>query len=294
MRLADRFEWGARTYVMGILNVTPDSFSGDGLRVDDAGAVERALAQAVDFMESGADILDVGGESTRPGAAPLGAEDEKRRVLPVIEAIARALPAAIVSVDTFKADVAAAALESGAHIVNDVWGLRADPEIGPLAAARGAPVVLMHNRSRPSAVVVDRLGGSYLGPDYDDFVEDVASEMLGLAQGALAAGIPRDQIILDPGVGFGKTVAQNMTLINRIDRFKALGYPVLSGPSRKSFIGRVLDLPVEERLEGTAAAVALSIVRGADIVRVHDTGAMVRVARMTDALLRARPDDPGP
>ena len=292
MRLSDRFEWGARTYVMGILNVTPDSFSGDGLGVDDAGAVERALAQAAEFIESGADILDVGGESTRPGATPLSTDDEKRRVLPVIEAIARELPQAIVSVDTFKADVAAAALEAGAHIVNDVWGLRADPEIGPLAAARGAPVILMHNRSRPSEVIVDRLGGSYLGPDYDDFLEDVASEMLALAEGALAAGIPRNQIVLDPGIGFGKTVAQNMTLINHIDRFKALGYPVLSGSSRKSFIGRVLDLPVEDRLEGTAATVTLSIVRGADIVRVHDTRAMVRVARMTDALLRARPDDP--
>ena len=294
MRLSDRFEWGARTYVMGILNVTPDSFSGDGLGVDDAGAVERALAQAAEFMESGADILDVGGESTRPGATPLSTEDEKRRVLPVIEAIARELPQAIVSVDTFKADVAAVALASGAHIVNDVWGLRADPGIGPLAAARGAPVILMHNRSRPSEVIVDRLGGSYLGPDYDDFLEDVESEMRALAEGALAAGIPRNQIILDPGIGFGKTVAQNMTLINHIDRFKALGYPVLAGPSRKSFIGRVLDLPVEDRLEGTAATVALSIVRGADIVRVHDTRAMVRVARMTDALLRARPDDPSP
>jgi dihydropteroate synthase len=294
MRLADRFEWGARTYVMGILNVTPDSFSGDGLGAVDAGSVERALAQAVEFMESGADILDIGGESTRPGAAPLGAEDEKRRVLPVIEAIAEELPEAVVSVDTFKADVAAAALDAGAHIVNDVWGLRADSEIGPLAAARGAPVILMHNRSRPSEVIVDRLGGSYLGPDYDDFLEDVASEMLGLAQAALAAGIARDQIILDPGIGFGKTVAQNMALINSIDRFKALGYPVLSGPSRKSFIGRVLDLPVEERLEGTAATVALSIVRGADIIRVHDTRAMVRVARMTDALIHARPEDPSP
>lgn len=294
MRLLDRFEWGARTYVMGILNVTPDSFSGDGLRVDDSGAVGRALTRAAEFMESGADILDIGGESTRPGATSLSVEDEKRRVLPVIEAIAREMPEATLSIDTFKADVAAAALDCGAHIVNDVWGLRADPEIAALAAARRAPVILMHNRSRPNEVVVDRLGGSYLGPEYDDFLEDVASEMLALAEGALAAGIGRDQIILDPGIGFGKTVAQNMTLINHIDRFKTLGYPVLSGPSRKSFIGRVLDLPIEERLEGTAATVALSIVRGADIVRVHDTRAMVRVARMTDALLRARPDDPSP
>lgn len=294
MRLADRFDWGARTCVMGILNVTPDSFSGDGLRVDEAGFVERALSQAAEFMEAGADILDVGGESTRPGSTPLSAEEEKQRVVPVIEAIARELPGAVVSIDSFKADVAAAALDAGAHMINDVWGLRADPAMGPLAAERGAPVILMHNRSRPSALIVDRLGGSYLGAEYEDFLEDVASEMQALAQGALDAGIPQDQIILDPGIGFGKTVAQNLTLINRLDRFKALGYPILSGPSRKSFIGRVLDLPPEERLEGTAAAVALSIVRGADIVRVHDTGAMVRIARMTDALLRAEPGDSAP
>jgi len=294
MRLADRFEWGTRTYVMGILNVTPDSFSGDGVGGAAAGTVASALAQAREFIEAGADIIDVGGESTRPGALPLTADEEKRRVLPVIEAIVGDLPEATVSIDTFKADVAAAAMDAGAHIVNDVWGLRADPALGPLAAARGAPVILMHNRSRASAVIVDRLGGSYLGPDYDDFLEDVAAELLALAEAALAAGIPRDRIILDPGIGFGKTVAQNMVLINRIDRFKELGFPILSGPSRKSFIGRLLDLPVEERLEGTAAAVALSIVRGADIVRAHDVRAMVRVARMTDAMLRAQPDDRDP
>ena len=294
MRLEDRFDWGARTYVMGILNVTPDSFSGDGLNVDAKGAIDRALAQAVDFMEAGADILDVGGESTRPGATPLGAGAEIRRVLPVIEAIVREQPDAVVSIDSFKAEVAAAALDAGAAIINDVWGLRADPDIGPLAAARGAPVILMHNRSRPNDLIVDRLGGSYLGADYDDFLEDVAREMQELADGALAAGIPREQIILDPGIGFGKTVAQNMALINHMDRFKALGYPILSGPSRKSFIGRVLDLPAGERLEGTMATVALSIVRGADIVRVHDTREMVRIARMTDALLRAEPRDPAP
>jgi len=291
MRLADRFEWGARTYVMGILNVTPDSFSGDGLGGDAAGTVGRALAQAVEFIDAGADILDIGGESTRPGSVPLGADDEKRRVLPVIEAIARELPSATISIDTFKADVAAAAIDAGAQIVNDVWGLRADPNLAAVVAARRAPIILMHNRSQPSAVILDRLGGSYLGPDYDDFLENVAAEMLQSAEGALAAGIQRDQIILDPGIGFGKTVAQNMVLVNRMDRFKQLGFPVLSGPSRKSFIGRVLDLPVDERLEGTAATIALSIVRGADIVRVHDVGAMTRVARMVDALLRAQPDD---
>lgn len=275
---------------MGILNVTPDSFSGDGLQPGDGGAVDRALAQARDFVEAGADILDIGGESTRPGAAALSAEEEERRILPVIAAVAEALPGAVISVDTFKAPVAAAALDAGAHIVNDVWGLRADPDIGPLAAARGAPVILMHNRSRPAGVVVDRLGGSYVGASYRHLLDDVTGELATMAEEAQAAGIPRQQIILDPGIGFGKTIEQNMALINHLDRIRTLGYPVLSGPSRKSFIGRVLDLPVEERVEGTAAAVALSIVRGADIVRVHDVGVMARVARMVDAILRTAPD----
>ncbi len=289
MRLAERFDWGSRTYVMGILNVTPDSFSGDGLRMNAEGALDRAMAQARDFIDAGADILDVGGESTRPGAMPLGAEEEKERVLPVITALAAEFPDLPISIDTFKSDVAVAALDAGAHIVNDVWGLRADPDMGRVAAERGAPVILMHNRSRPNDVIVDQLGGSYLGASYDDLLADVAREMQDLAEGALAAGVEHDQIILDPGVGFGKTIQQNMALINHMDRFKALGYPTLSGPSRKSFIGRVLDLPPDQRVEGTAATVALSIVRGADIVRVHDTRAMVRVARMMDAMLRADP-----
>lgn len=290
MRLGERFDWGARTYVMGILNVTPDSFSGDGLAADSLGTLDRTLSQARDFIDAGADILDVGGESTRPGASPLGAAEEMERVLPVIEALAGEFPDTPISIDTFKAEVAAAALDAGARIVNDVWGMRADPEMGPLAAQRGAPVILMHNRSRPNDVIVDRLGGTYLGASYNDLLEDVSREMEELAEGALAAGISRDQIILDPGIGFGKTVQQNMALINHMDRFKSLGYPVLSGPSRKSFIGRVLDLPPDQRLEGTAATVALSIVRGADIVRVHDTRAMVRVARMVDAMIRADPE----
>ena len=293
MRLAERFDWGSRTYVMGILNVTPDSFSGDGLRVDAEGALDRAMAQARDFVDAGADILDVGGESTRPGAILLSAEEEKGRVLPVIEALAVAFPNLTISIDTFKADVAAAALDAGAHIVNDVWGLRADPAMGRMAAERGAPVILMHNRSRPNDVVVDQLGGSYLGASYEDLLQDVAREMEALAAGALDAGISHGQIVLDPGIGFGKTVQQNMALINHMDRFKALGYPILSGPSRKSFIGRVLDLPPDQRLEGTAATIALSIVRGADIVRVHDTREMVRVARMMDAMLRADPTGDG-
>lgn len=290
MRLADRFDWGARTYVMGIVNVTPDSFSGDGLHTDPAATAGRALALARGFVAAGADILDIGGESTRPGAVPLSEEEEKQRVVPVIEAIARELPGVVLSIDTFKADVAGAALDAGAHIVNDVWGLRADPEIGPLAARRGAPVILMHNRSRPGEVLLDRLGGSFLGADYENFPGDVISELGDMARRALDAGIPKDQIVLDPGIGFGKTVEQNMVLINRMDRIKELGYPVLSGPSRKSFIGRVLDLPADERMEGTAAAIVVSILRGADIVRVHDIEIMVRVARMTDAILRASPE----
>lgn len=286
MRLNDHFDWGARTYVMGILNVTPDSFSGDGLQAGEASATGRALSQAREFVAAGADILDIGGESTRPGATPLSADDEMRRILPVIEAVVEALPGTPVSVDTFKAPVAEAALDAGAHIINDVWGLRADPDLGPLAAERGAPVILMHNRSTPNDVVVDRLGGSYLAAEYGHLLDDVAADLAALAEGAKHAGIPADQIVLDPGIGFGKTVEQNMALINHMDRIRSLGYPLLSGPSRKSFIGRVLDLPVEERVEGTAVAVALSIARGADIVRVHDVASMVRVVRMTDAILR--------
>ena len=198
-----------------------------------------------------------------------------------------------VSIDSFKAEVAAAALDAGADIVNDVWGLRADPEMGRVAAQRGAPVILMHNRSRPNDVIVDQLGGSYLGASYGDLLADVSREITALAEGALAAGVARDQIILDPGIGFGKTVQQNMALINHMDRFKALGYPILSGSSRKSFIGRVLDLPPDQRIEGTAATVALSVVRGADIVRVHDTREMVRVVRMVDAMLRSDPAGDG-
>jgi len=293
MRLAERFDWGSRTYVMGILNVTPDSFSGDGLRVDAEGALDRAMAQARDFVDAGADILDVGGESTRPGSIPIGADEEMERVLPIIEKLAGEFPDLLISIDTFKSKVAAAALDAGAHIVNDVWGLRADPEMARKVAECGAPVILMHNRSRPNDVIVDQLGGSYLGATYDNLLEDVSREMEALAAGALAAGVAHDQIVLDPGIGFGKTVQQNMALINHMDRFKTLGYPILSGPSRKSFIGRVLDLPPDQRLEGTAATIALSIVRGADIVRVHDTREMVRIARMMDAMLRADPAGDG-
>lgn len=283
MRLKDRFTWGERTHVMGIVNITPDSFSGDGLA-----SVATAVSQARHFMANGADILDIGGESTRPGAESVSARSEADRVLPVVAAIREALPDAVISIDTYRARVAQAALDAGADIVNDVWGLRADPDMAPLAAERGVPVMLMHNRSKSGYAEIDaRLGGQYIGPHYNDLMADVSRELLALVQIALDAGIARDQIILDPGLGFGKTVDQNLALINHLDLFKGPGYPLLVGASRKSFIGQVLDKPVDERLFGTAATVALSIVRGADIVRVHDVAEMAQVSRMTDAMLRA-------
>lgn len=276
------FEWGARTYVMGILNATPDSFSGDGLLREGA----DGLAQARAFLEAGADLLDVGGESTRPGSQPVSAEEEIARVVPLIRAI-RAESQAVISVDTYKAAVAEAALQAGADLINDVWGLRADPDLAAVAARHNAPVILMHNRSNPASVEVrERLGNAYVAAEYSNLLQDVCNELMASVALARAAGIPDEHIILDPGIGFGKSVAQNLELINRLGEIRALGFPVLLGPSRKSFIGYTLNLPPDQRLEGTAAAVAVGIARGADIVRVHDVAAMVRVARMTDALVR--------
>jgi len=277
------FEWGTRTYVMGILNLTPDSFSGDGLAEFDQDA---ALRLAGDFVRSGVDILDIGGESTRPGAAQVSAQEEMDRVLPLINLLAGEFKS-IISIDTYKAEVAEAALKEGADIVNDVWGLRADPMLGEIVAAAGVPVILMHNRSNPSnAAIKEQLGGRYIGVEYDDLVEDVKSELMESISLAHKAGIPDQKIILDPGIGFGKTVPQNLELLDRLDEIRELGYPVLLGPSRKSFIGYTLDLPPDDRVEGTAAAVAVGIVRGADIIRVHDVPEMIRVSRMTDALVR--------
>jgi dihydropteroate synthase len=278
---------------MGILNVTPDSFSGDGLLpsadlLDESVLVSKALEQARQFAAAGCDILDVGGESTRPGARPVGLEDEMKRVVPVVRALASEfyLP---ISVDTYRAAVAEAALQVGACMVNDVWGLRADPDIAGVAAKAGVPVILMHNRSSwVQSEVKERLGGRYVGVPYENLLEDVKRELIESVEIAHRAGIPDENIILDPGIGFGKTVEQNLELLNRVDEIRLLGYPVLIGPSRKSFIGYTLDLPPDQRLEGTAAAVAVSIVRGADIVRVHDVDYMRRVARMTDAIVRQR------
>ncbi len=290
--VSESFKWGARTYVMGILNITPDSFSGDGISTDaDRGEmVRRALRQARHFVESGADMLDIGGESTRPGAQAVSPAQEKDRVLPVVEALAAEFPGTLLSVDTYKAAVAAAALDAGAGMVNDVWGLRADPEMAALIARRNVPVVIMHNRLAPnSAEVRERLGGRYVGVDYENLIEDIKRELLSSVALAHKAGVGDGQIILDPGIGFGKTVEQNLELLDRLDEVRALGYPLLLGPSRKSFIGYTLDLPPDQRVEGTAAALAIGIDRGADIVRVHDLPGMARVARMVDAIVRKRP-----
>lgn len=281
------FEWGAHTVVMGILNITPDSFSGDGLLPSSAPL--QAVEQARTFLDAGAEILDVGGESTRPGAQPVSAEQEMERVLPVIRAIAAEFPGAVISIDTYKASVAEEALRAGAHLVNDVWGLRADPALAVLVARQNVPVVLMHNRSKPSNTQVQaQLGGRYIGMEYADLIADVKAELMESVQGARDAGIPDQHIILDPGIGFGKTVEQNLELLNRLDEIRALGFPILLGPSRKSFIGYTLSLPPDQRVEGTAAAVAIGIARGADIVRVHDVEVMARVAKMTDAIVRPK------
>ena len=262
----DALVWGRRTYVMGIINLSPDSFSGDGLGTDVPAVVERALQ----FQEEGADFIDVGAESTRPGSSPIEPEDEVRLLTPALEALAGVAQVPI-SVDTYKAVVARQALAAGAHIVNDVWGLKADPELAQVVAEAGAPIILMHNQ--PTRV-------------YRDLVPDVLDSLSQSAATATAAGIPAENIVLDPGIGFGKTPDHNLEIIQRLPEFKDLGFPLLVGASRKSTIGFVLDLPVEERLEGTAATVALSIAGGADIVRVHDVKEMVRVCRMSDAIVR--------
>ena len=279
-------KWGQKTLLMGILNITPDSFSGDGL-ISETSLQEAVLAQAKAFVEAGADILDIGGESTRPGADQVGTEEEMKRVVPVVALLKETLPDVILSVDTYKAPVAKMALEVGADWINDVWGLRADPHMAAVVAKANAPLVLMHNRSKPQQVEVrERLGGSYIGAEYVDLLKEVSSELIFSVALAKKAGIPDEHIILDPGIGFGKTVEQNMQLIKHLDHIKALGYPVLLGPSRKSFIGYTLDLPVDQRFEGTAAAVVVGMMQGASIIRVHDVPQMARVIKMTDAIIR--------
>ena len=271
------FRWGERTYVMGIINLSPDSFSGDGITDLDA-----AVAQGCRFVSEGADILDVGGESTRPGSAPVSIDDEIKRVVPVIEQLVSEMHIPL-SIDTYKSEVAYQALEAGAVMINDQWGLKRDQRLAELAAERGIPLILMSNqRDKGGYDVGLRRDTAY----YEDVMAEVTSSLrqsLGLA---LKLGVPWENVILDPGIGFGKTWQQELEVIRRLEELKELGRPILIGPSRKSFIKMVLDLPVDERLEGTAAAIAIGITKGADIVRVHDVQQMVRVCRMSDAIVR--------
>ena len=271
---------------MGILNITPDSFSGDGL-MSSGDMLEQSVRQAEHFLRHHVDILDVGGESTRPGSKAVSVDEELDRVIPVIQALHTNFPEALISIDTYKAKVAEAGFKAGAHILNDVWALRADPELASVAKKFNVPVILMHNRSNPASVEVKaQLGNAYIGSEYQNLIEDVKRELMDSVNIARRAGIPDERIILDPGIGFGKTVAHNLELIRRLDEIRALGFPVLLGPSRKSFIGYTLDLPPDQRVEGTAAAVAVGITRGADIVRVHDVREISRVVKMTDAIVR--------
>ncbi len=269
--------WGQQTHVMGIANVTPDSFSGDGLAretLTEDELVQRTITLAKKFVAQGATLIDVGGESTRPHAPAISVEQELARVIPVLQALREALPPEIIiSIDTYKAAVADQALKAGASVINDIWALRRDPEMAGVASEHGVPVILMANMR---------------GYQRREIVSDVTRFLAGSIDMALAAGIAWEHIIIDPGIGFGTTPAENLTLLQRLGELRALGRPILLGTSRKSTIGMVLGgLPVSERLEGTAASVALGIAQGADIVRVHDVYEMMRVVKMSDAIVRA-------
>ncbi|MFC2064083.1 dihydropteroate synthase [Chloroflexota bacterium] len=271
---------------MGILNITEDSFSGDGL-FKEANSLETARNLARRFIDSGVDILDIGGESTRPGSQPVDETTEIERVIPVIQQLSDEFPDVLISIDTYKASVADEAIKAGADMINDVWGLRADSQLAMVASKHQVPIILMHNRSKPAnAEIQANLGGRYISMEYDDLLLDVQHELMESVRLALDAGIQKEKIILDPGIGFGKTVEQNLELLDRLSELRQLGFPILLGPSRKSFIGYTLDLPVNQRVEGTAAAISVGITRGADIVRVHDVEYMARVVRMTDAIVR--------
>ena len=260
-----RFEWGSRTYVMGIINVTPDSFSGDGLGTD----VDGAIDQGIRMVREGADMLDVGGESTRPGHTPITPAEEIARVDRVVRTLARDAGVPL-SIDTYKEEVAARAIAGGASILNDVWGLTRSAAIADLAARHDCALVLMHNQD---------------GTDYEgDLMDEVKRFLSVAAKRAMAAGVAREKVIVDPGIGFGKTADHNWEVMRRLEELKELGHPILIGTSRKSFIGKLLDLPVTDRLEGTEATVVAAVLRGADIVRVHDVLPMTRAVRVADRM----------
>jgi len=258
---------GERTLVMGILNITPDSFS-DGGRFFD---FDIALKHAREMVELGADIIDIGGESTRPAAEPVALDEELRRVMPVLQRLVGELDVPV-SVDTYKAEVARQALAAGAHIINDVWGLKADPDMAKTVAQyEDAPLIMMHNQK---------------GTEYVSLMDDILAALQESIDLALAAGVKQENLIIDPGIGFGKNLDQNLEVMKRLGEFKTLGCPLLLGTSRKSMIGNTLQLPADERVEGTSATVTFGISQGADIVRVHDIKEMARVVRMTDAMYR--------
>ncbi len=270
------FNWGSRTYVMGVVNVTPDSFSGDGLMTESGNDayVRKAVSQALRMEVNGADVIDVGGESTRPPAAYAGAKpvyeaEEIRRVIPVLNAL-RGTVSVPISIDTRKAAVARAAVDAGADAINDV-SMLADPDMAGTASDLGVPLVIGHTRAKAA---------------YDDVIREVISDLRTAIERAQMAGVAKDSLMVDPGIGFGKKPSHSLEILRRLDELQVLNLPLLVGPSRKSFIGQVLGLPVEERLEGTAAAIALATARGADVVRVHDLPEMARVARMADAIVR--------
>jgi dihydropteroate synthase len=264
------FTWGERTFVMGVLNVTPDSFSGDGLLAGDD-PVEAAVVQARRMAADGADLLDIGGASSRPGHVAISAQEEARRVVPVIRALAAAFPGMPLSIDTTSPHVAAEALDAGAHMLNDIWGVTDDAAMVRLAADRAVPIVLMHNRAEAR---------------YRNVVAEVVADLQRALDRALDAGVAWDRLILDPGFGFGKTPDHNLVLLRDLAALRVLGRPILLGTSRKSTLGKVLDLPADQRVEATAATTALGIAAGTDIVRVHDVRENVRTARVADAILR--------
>jgi dihydropteroate synthase len=272
------FYWGKRTYVMGVVNVSPDSFSGDGLA-----DIEEAVSRAKKLVSEGADIIDIGGESTRPASTPISIDEELQRVIPVVEKLAQEISVPL-SVDTYKLEVARQALNAGANMINDIWGLKKESMLAMLAAQKGVPIVLMSNqRDSPC----------------HDIMPTVISDLKRAIEQALAAGVPWENIIVDPGIGFGKTQKQNLEVLQRLEELKVLGRPILLGSSRKSFIGWVLNLtpeqrssevafvpPGDQRLEGTAATIAIGIAKGVNIVRVHDVKEMARVCNMSDAIVR--------
>jgi dihydropteroate synthase len=266
-------DFSVKTGIMGILNVTPDSFSDGGLYSDLPAAVSRAHQ----MVAEGADVIDIGGQSSRPGSEPVSEAEERRRVVPVVEAVAKSVPA-FISVDTYRAEIARAALDAGAHFINDISALRFDPALLGVVASHRASLVLMHMQGMPRTM--------HLNPHYDALIDEVFDFLRERLSAAQAGGIPADRLLIDPGIGFGKGARHNLELLGKLQHFQALGHPIVVGTSRKSFIGHILGVDVRERLEGTAATVATAIAQGADIIRVHDVQAMVRVARIMDAMIR--------